>query len=280
MKVQQEPLRKRAGRCRFTLIELLVVVAIIAILAAMLLPVLSRAREKAREAQCLSNQRQVLLALRMYADDREQGYPWISYAHQPYMSWEWLKSLVDERYASTYDVFQCTASPFNRGYGSYVATWDVNTGNGVPNAERLKAWYWYCARAKGLSMISADSAGYNSVCHQGWWGPVQVIGYLAQINITQFEVNWLRVPDSSSEKTAPIISCPGVTGNPAITEGAYCYPQAGWTMVNPHSNRRATHYGQTDGAVVRLTYPPGDFSWNTTLYQAQWRDNWAFRPSP
>ena len=59
----------------FTLIELLVVIAIIAILAAMLMPVLSRAKESGRRIACLNNMRQLSLASQMYADDDQGAYP-------------------------------------------------------------------------------------------------------------------------------------------------------------------------------------------------------------
>ena len=59
----------------FTLIELLVVIAIIAILAAMLLPVLSRAKEAGRRIACLNNIRQLSLASKMYVDDNQGAYP-------------------------------------------------------------------------------------------------------------------------------------------------------------------------------------------------------------
>ncbi len=59
----------------FTLIELLVVIAIIAILAAILFPVFARAREKARQTSCMSNQRQIALSLQMYAQDHEETFP-------------------------------------------------------------------------------------------------------------------------------------------------------------------------------------------------------------
>jgi prepilin-type N-terminal cleavage/methylation domain-containing protein/prepilin-type processing-associated H-X9-DG protein len=64
--------RRREG---FTLIELLVVIAIIAILAAILFPVFAQAREKARAASCLSNNKQISLAFSMYKQDYDETYP-------------------------------------------------------------------------------------------------------------------------------------------------------------------------------------------------------------
>ena len=80
--------RSRRGRApRFTLIELLVVVAIIAILAAMLLPALTKARGTVRRNVCITNQKQLLLALPLYLDDFDGRQPLLGTYSNPVGGW-------------------------------------------------------------------------------------------------------------------------------------------------------------------------------------------------
>jgi prepilin-type N-terminal cleavage/methylation domain-containing protein/prepilin-type processing-associated H-X9-DG protein len=106
---------KEAGmmsRRGFTLIELLVVIAIIAILAAILFPVFARAREKARQASCQSNEKQLALGFLMYVQDYDESFPpsWSAtggrfpqaYDHWPALIYPYIKNT---------DLFDCPTSP-------------------------------------------------------------------------------------------------------------------------------------------------------------------------
>jgi prepilin-type N-terminal cleavage/methylation domain-containing protein/prepilin-type processing-associated H-X9-DG protein len=102
----------------FTLIELLVVIAIIAILAAILFPVFAQAREKARQASCLSNEKQIGLAILSYVQDYDETYPQGSYMDPTDTSpTPWMHT-VDPYVKSGYPVKASDAGPIK--YSVYV----------------------------------------------------------------------------------------------------------------------------------------------------------------
>jgi prepilin-type N-terminal cleavage/methylation domain-containing protein len=110
------------SRHAFTLIELLVVIAIIGILAAMLLPVLSRAKERAYMATDLNNTRQIMLAAQMYAGDAEDFLPRPGWQLPDYSCWA---------YGTPFPYNNgTTAADYNTGYTNQLAA--VRTGQLYP----------------------------------------------------------------------------------------------------------------------------------------------------
>src|ERR1022692_1536581 len=93
---------KTAKTNAFTLIELLVVIAIIAILAAILFPVFAKAREKARQTSCASNEKQLSLAMLQYVEDYDELFTGLNnWGHDG----DWATPLMP--YVKSTGVFQC-----------------------------------------------------------------------------------------------------------------------------------------------------------------------------
>jgi prepilin-type N-terminal cleavage/methylation domain-containing protein/prepilin-type processing-associated H-X9-DG protein len=163
----------------FTLIELLVVIAIIAILAAILFPVFAKAREKARQTMCLSNEKQIGLAFLMYAEDYDEAMaPAGQYVNQfgpnnpgwdAYIPWEMLVNPYIKSSGQLNDtneqqgvVFACPSNPnpthadnWFQGPYQFSCDYAVNYNQSF-NTTNVN-------QGDGAGAVGNESTGYNSI---------------------------------------------------------------------------------------------------------------------
>ena len=163
----------RSRQRGFTLIELLVVIAIIAILAAILFPVFAQAREKARQASCISNQKQLLTAALMYQQDYDESLHRIrnwNFARQG-ADWAWGAEDAIQPYVKNLGVFKCPSDFFPRDdcdptYGFPISySWTHYQSNAQRECHGSHAYY---NTQSSISNAQIGAPGDTIVLYELW----------------------------------------------------------------------------------------------------------------
>jgi prepilin-type N-terminal cleavage/methylation domain len=248
---------RRHGAGAFTLIELLVVIAIIAILAAILFPVFAQAREKARQASCLSNFKQTALGILQYTQDWDEAFPAGTLPH----GGQWRDGYIGWQMPCTDGQFDCLAwgnsiQPYVKSTEIYRCPSTIYDWNPYGYAENTKPGSSYTYN--GLLQYSSQAAVTEPASVVLLWS-----GQMSNTWIGRTMANpRLNCPDPNAEcvyKPRTPSGCQDGNGS-----------SSGFTVYGGDLNFRKWIHGQGDN----FSYADGHVKWNPLNGNAN-KDPWT-----
>jgi len=263
------PLNLPAGRNGFTLIELLVVIAIIAILAAMLLPSLAKAKQKAQGIQCLSNHRQLGMAWRMYAEDSNDILTYASTsgeASNPKDQFAWSGAHMDfsgnnrANWDPTVDLVKRPLWPYIKSLGVYRCPSDHSTVtfNGVvrPRILTMSMNCYVGGFAPGAKDPSpyGNDGGWGFADNYNVYGKLSTIGGASPVSkifvfldMREDRVNWSNFMTDMTGFSPPN---PGSYKFTSDLPGMYHNFAAGFSFADGHSEMKRWVDARTTPPIV------------------------------
>lgn len=223
----------------FTLIELLVVVSVIAVLTAMLLPVVGMIREQARRVSCTSQMRQVGMALVEYRGDNKGMYPSVYWNDPSWSTWStwtyqtkqgrWYQALAE--FTDTYTVFNCPTN--SRRYPNAVAH-EIGTPSvprGTAPANGVGSW--------AVCLTAINSSVFGRAPSWNWNAPITPYrGHMTDAKVERF----IR----DNQPTADRNRCPVIFDGVFQNDGSNQQVNQ-WGAYFPHRNGSNNVFG--DGHV-------------------------------